>query len=208
MDGKGREFKGLWGGASYDRLTSLFGMGPDFYRKAVGEVRVPKDSIILDLGCGTGSLSIAFAQNLKGVKTVHGVDISADQLNHAKKKTDIFQQVFKFHHCSMDALPFPNEYFDVAATSMALHETPPMVRRGAIRETARVLKKEGLFVLVDWGRPWRRILAALWFPFLMFGKWQDNWRNTYVSLCNDAGLHLVEDGYINSITRRQVFKKG
>ena len=35
-------------------------------------------------------------------------------------------------------------------TSMAIHETPPEIRRAAIRETSRVLKKNGLFVLVDW----------------------------------------------------------
>jgi hypothetical protein len=35
----------------------------------------------------------------------------------------------------------------------------------------------------------------------------DNWRNVYSELCRQHGLQPKEDGYINSIVRRQVFQK-
>jgi len=207
MDDKGREFKGFFGGSGYDRLAVIMGMGGAFYRNAVGDLQVSQNIRALDLGCGTGSLSIALAEKIDGSSVIHGVDISDDQLEFSRKKTKEIPREFNFINCSMDQLEFKKNYFDVVATSMALHETPPDVRRGAIRETARVLKKGGVFVFVDWSRPRFGLLSMIWLPFLFFGEWHDNWNNTYRTLCEEQGLVLEEDKYINSLSRRQVFRK-
>src|SRR5512134_2326404 len=45
--------------------------------------RLPKGSRILDLACGTGTDAVWFAQN---GYSVHGVDISGEMLERAKKK--------------------------------------------------------------------------------------------------------------------------
>jgi len=108
----------------------------------------------------------------------------------------------------MDELPFEDGSFDCVMSSMAIHETPPAVRRAAIRETARVLKDGGTFIYVDWCKPKFGLLGIFWFPLVYFGKSNgDNWNNVYPELCRVAGLTPVEDYYINSIARRQVFKK-
>jgi demethylmenaquinone methyltransferase/2-methoxy-6-polyprenyl-1,4-benzoquinol methylase len=78
----------------------------------------------------------------------------------------------------MDELPYPDEYFDVVVTSMALHETPPEVRRKAIAQTARMLKKGGSFVLIDWSKPKFGLWGIVWFPMICWGEQnRDNWRN-------------------------------
>lgn len=207
MDGKGRAFTGFMGGAAYDRWTSALGMGLQFYRRAVGELELPAGARVLDLGCGTGSLSVALAEKLDGSAVIYGVDISDEQLDHAREKARGISGEFRFLNRSMDDLEFSDGYFDAVVTSMAIHETPPAVRRGAIREAGRVLKRNGLFVLVDWSRPRAGILAALWLPFLFFGDWKDNWHNIYRTICEERGFALREDSYINSMTRRQVFVK-
>jgi demethylmenaquinone methyltransferase/2-methoxy-6-polyprenyl-1,4-benzoquinol methylase len=204
---KGRSFQGAMGGANYDRWTDWFGMGPAFYRKAVFGLTLGRNVRILDLGCGTGSLSVALAERTCGGAKIFGVDISEDQLSRARQKTVTMPGQFEFVNCSMDELVYSDDCFDVVATSMALHETPCDVRRGAIREVARVLKPKGLFLLVDWSKPRWGLMAALWLPFLFFGEWRDNWNNTYYSVCEDSGLQRTDDSYISSLIRRQVFVK-
>jgi hypothetical protein len=50
--------------------------------------------------------------------------------------------------------------------------------------------------------------GIVWFPMICWGAQnRDNWRNVYPELCRQNGLQLKEDRYINSIARRQVFKK-
>ena len=108
----------------------------------------------------------------------------------------------------MDELPFPDGHFDLVMTSMALHETPPAVRRAAITETARLLRPGGTFLLVDWSRPRFGLWGIIWYPFCRWGEGnRDNWNNVYPELCRERGLKLKEDDYINSISRRQVFVK-
>lgn len=204
---KGREFKGIMGGASYERWATLFGMGRPFYRAAIGDAEFAPNAHVLDLGCGTGSLSGAIAEKLDHTAVIHGIDISDDQLNYAREQHQEHRCKTDFIKCSMDALSFGDGCFDVVITSMALHETPPAVRRGAIKEAARVLKRNGIFILVDWSRPKLGLLSAIWLPFLFFSDWKDNWNNVYCQLCDEQGLKLREDYYVNSLVRRQLFVK-
>jgi demethylmenaquinone methyltransferase/2-methoxy-6-polyprenyl-1,4-benzoquinol methylase len=163
----------------------------------------------LDLGCGPGALSYALAERAGPRAEIHGVDISDDQLSYARTHAGRFACRIEFHHASMDELPFPDASFDLVMTSMALHETPPPVRRGAIAETARVLKDGGTFVLVDWSRPRFGLLGIFWFPFVCHGEQnRDNWTNVYPALCHAQGMRLVSDTYLDSISRRQVFVRG
>jgi demethylmenaquinone methyltransferase/2-methoxy-6-polyprenyl-1,4-benzoquinol methylase len=203
---KGNAFEGFFGGANYRRLAALFGMGPVFYQAAVADIALGAGMKALDLGCGPGALSYALAENADPLAEIHGVDISDDQLNYARAHAGCFDCRLEFHHASMDELPFPDASFDLVMTSMALHETPPAVRRGAIAETARVLKHSGSFVLVDWSRPRFGLWGLLWLPLVCFGeKNRDNWTNVYPSLCQAQDMRLAADAYINSISRRQLF---
>ncbi|AEG59585.1 class I SAM-dependent methyltransferase [Desulforamulus ruminis] len=202
---KGRKFNGRIGGAAYDRWVSLMLMSQTYYQKAIGDLQLPPGSRVLELGCGTGSLSIALAERADRSSVFYGVDIAEDQLSYARVKTQEVPCTFQFINCSMDELIFEDQYFDAVITSLALHETPPAVRRGAILETARVLKPEGQFILVDWSKPRFGLMSALWLPFLFMGAWRDNWYNEYRLLCEAGGLVLVEDEYINSLIRRQRF---
>lgn len=208
MNKKGTEFKGFFGGANYKRIASIFGMNTDFYKKGVGSEKLQKGMKALDLGCGPGALSFALAENAHPESNIIGIDISNDQLNYASNCSKSFDCNIEFKNCSMDELPFNTESFDLVMSSMALHETPPNLRRKAINETARVLKSGGRFLLIDWSRPKIGLWGVLWAPFVSFGKNnKDNWYNIYTSLCLECNLICVDDSYISSIARRQVFIK-
>lgn len=208
MGNKGREFKGLAGGRHYRRMAALFGMGPGFYRKGIGNIKLGEGMKALDLGCGPGSLCFALAERAQKGSKITGIDISADQLSYARRYASGYPCELEFRRISMDSLPFPAEHFNIVMTSMAIHATPPKVRRAAVKETARVLKRGGVFLLVDWSMPCLGLWGIVWFPLVCWGKNNmDNWENVYPELCSDQGLIRKEDSYINSIARRQVFSK-
>lgn len=209
MERKGNEFKGWAAGRSYRNLARWFGFTDDFYRKAAGDLRITDGMRALDLGCGPGSLSFALAEDASRGAVIIGVDISEDQLVYARAECGRFDCELGFVNGSMDELPFPDGFFDVVVSSMALHEATPAVRRGAVAEVARVLRTGGVFVLVDWSKPKLGGWGVFWFPVVCWGEWnRDNWRNVYPDLCRRNGLELQGDVYVNSIVRRQVFGKG
>ncbi len=207
MEYKGREFKGMTGGAWYDRMAVMFGMGTGFYAKAMENVKLSTGQRVLDLGCGTGSTALALARMVGSGVHIDGIDISDTQLNHARNKASTVDCQLTFHNCSMDELSFADETFDLVIASMSLHETPEQIRRRALAEVSRVLKPGGDFILVEWSRPKPGIMSAVWLPFLFFGQWRDNWYNTYADICSNHGLHREADHYLNSLLRRQVFHK-
>lgn len=208
MHKKGRAFTGKKAGAHYKRWAGLFGFNTAYYHRAIGKIQLEETMKALDLGCGPGALCFALAEKARPASEIYGLDISDDQLDYARQHADKYHCTLTFQQGSMDELKFPDGHFDLVMTSMALHATPPEVRRAAIVETARVLKNNGRFLLVDWSKPKFGLWGILWFPFMRWGEMnQDNWRNTYRQLCEKQGLTLEEDAYITSIARRQVFRK-
>lgn len=52
-----------------------------------------------------------------------------------------------------ESLPYPDGHFDVVFSTFGLHELPTDVRRGAVREAARVLTTGGRIVVTDLDQP-------------------------------------------------------
>lgn len=111
---------------------------------------------VLDVATGTGEQAFAFATR---AAEVVGVDLSDAMLEIARRKNQ--RSNTKFQHADAVALPFPDESFDVACISFALHEMPRSIRQRALCELARVVRHAGRVVIVDWGLPKRRITSWL-----------------------------------------------
>jgi ubiquinone/menaquinone biosynthesis C-methylase UbiE len=211
MAKKGHVFDGIISGAVYDRMAALFGFGPSLIERAMDQIPVRPGQRILDLGCGTGLFCVALADHLGKNGEIHGVDLSKKQLDRAGDKLRKKGVPFVLHLCSMDDLPFGPASFDLVVSSLAIHAADPPVRRTAIRETARVLKPGGSFILVDWTRP-QTFLRRVWYfrfsPYVMGEIARDNWCNTYPDLCKNEGLLLQSDRFVSPYVRCQCFVKG
>jgi SAM-dependent methyltransferase len=91
---------------------------------------VPADvTTVLDIGCGDGIVSNALVE--RGIRTV-GIDISKIALQHFRG-TGIIG--------SINALPFPNSYFDLVLCAEVLEHLPPEIYRNALNETERITKR-------------------------------------------------------------------
>lgn len=100
---------------------------------------------IIDVGCGTGSLTnaIAAAANITGVV---GVDLSEAYLEHAKQNTNDARIAFSTGDAT--ALDFPNAKFDRAMSMLVLQFIPDADR--AIQEMKRVVRPGGVVAAAVW----------------------------------------------------------
>lgn len=95
---------------------------------------------ILEVGCGDGYFTSAFAQ--KGA-WVTGSDIARAMIDHAKKR----EPKLEWHAAPADQLDFAkNNSFDTVVVVLALQNIENL--SGAIAEAARVLKPKGSMVFV------------------------------------------------------------
>jgi len=207
MSEKGNEFGLLYGGRNYDIFATLLGFGHSYYEKAAGELPLEKGMKVLDLGCGTASLDIEIEKKAEHTCKVYGIDLSDTQLKYAHSKTKGMEEEISFYKGTMDELPFKNDAFDIVVTSVAFCETDEEVRRGSIKETSRVLRNGGYFVLIDCARPRMALTSVMLLPFFMLKTNEDNWNNTYVEICKNNGLVLDKEAYLKSYIRCQRFKK-
>jgi ubiquinone/menaquinone biosynthesis C-methylase UbiE len=101
---------------------------------------------ILEIGAGVGSATLDFAKSFNFERyTV--VDISQEYLSVAKKRFSNLNM--EFVHSSAENLPFQNEEFDLVFSVFLFHELPRSIRQKVIAESARVLKKSGMFAFAD-----------------------------------------------------------
>lgn len=103
-----------------------------------------EDSLILDVGCGTGKFTFSlyeFDSNLK----IHGVDLSEDMIGKAKSK--LRDEPIEFKVGDVENLPYESGSFDAITCSHSFHHYPD--QRKALSEMHRVLKKNGKLMIID-----------------------------------------------------------
>jgi SAM-dependent methyltransferase len=117
---------------------------------------------ILDIGCGSGSLTIELAKKNKATKVV-GIDHWGKQWEYSKKiceKNAEFEGVAEqvtFQKADAVALPFDDDTMDVVLSNLVFHEVGGVRdKKELVREALRVVKKGGRFVLQDLFL-WKRI---------------------------------------------------
>ncbi len=99
---------------------------------------------VLDVACGTGSLTKA-AQLEAGLKgKVVGLEASEKMLAVAQKKS----RGIEWRHGDLESLPFENNEFDRVICQFSMMFIPNRV--AAIKEMIRVCKPDGLVVIAIW----------------------------------------------------------
>lgn len=179
----------------YDKLT--FTERSRFRRKQIALIAPREGENVLDVGCGTGILSILSKLAVGETGRVCGIDIAPRMIEAAKRKATKFKLEVEFKSASVTNLPYPDRSFDVAVSSLMFHHLPPNAKKEGLREISRVLKEDGRFFLSDFGTP-RAVVAPLMFLLLI---WLSSTR--FQLLGKLPGL-IIESGFSDI----QLVKKG
>ena len=106
---------------------------------------------VLDVGVGTGNLSIPALERWPGVR-VTGVDASSEMIGAVetlvRDRLPGALDRFGGRVAFADEMPFPDASFDAAMSSFVLQLVPS--RPKALREIRRVLRPGGRFAFVTW----------------------------------------------------------
>lgn len=109
---------------------------------------------VLEIGCGTGTVTLMAAQRVGLNGAAVGIDPSPEMLARAlaKLKRSPLPQV-SFLTAGGDVLPFPAGHFDAVILFLVIHEMAHADRIASLREAVRVLKPEGHVVIGELRRP-------------------------------------------------------
>jgi ArsR family transcriptional regulator len=145
----------------WDRLREeLFGR--DFAPSALLSL-LPREWVVADLGCGTGSVLPVLAPH---VAHVIGVDASQEMLTAARSRLHELENV-ELRIGALESLPIDDNSLDAATLVLVLHHLASPV--DALREAARVIKPGGRLLIVDMApherEEYRQRMGHVWLGF-------------------------------------------
>jgi demethylmenaquinone methyltransferase/2-methoxy-6-polyprenyl-1,4-benzoquinol methylase len=159
---------------SYDLVNRIVTLGLDrkWRRLAAEECLRDKPQRVLDLGCGTGDLTVGLARLAGRGVAVTGLDYSLPMLKLAREKavrSGVASDV-DFLQGNAVNLPFRDASFDAVGISFAFrnltYKNP--LGRPHLDEVRRVLRPGGRYVIVESSQPLNGIVRAFFHVYLRF----------------------------------------
>ena len=96
-----------------------------------------KEGVLIDIGSGTGFLSIGIAKNTPNLK-VYGIDLSKKMIEIASANAKNLKNI-RFKHANAENLPFRDESVDLIVSTGSFHHWKHPIK--VYNECYRVLKK-------------------------------------------------------------------
>jgi SAM-dependent methyltransferase len=176
----------------YDPLQRWVMREPLLKGRLVAEARIEPGQVVLDLGCGTGTLAVLIKQRHRQANVV-GLDIDPRVVQQAARKARRAGVQVDFTQASALELPYPSARFDRVVSSLMLHHLSREQKQRAFSEAWRVLKPDGLLCVADFGRPHTRYTRSIARVLRHFEQVADNLDGLLPALTEQAGFAQVEE---------------
>ncbi len=146
--------------SQYDIHTNLMGLGVNGSnsRMVVEMAKIKPGDKVLDIGCGTGNLTLTAKKYAGPSGSAYGIDASPEMIEEARKKAKRSGLEAVFQIGLIEKIPYPDATFDIVINRLVIHHLPEDLKRRGLAEMLRVLKPGGRLFLVDFNPPANPIL--------------------------------------------------
>ena len=174
----------------YDPILKWVMREETFKRKLVAPANIQAGMNVLDLGCGTGTLTLMLKRAYPNAH-ITGMDGDPQVLRIAREKSHGLD--IQWDEGLASSLPYPNSSFDRVVTSLVIHHLATEDKRRAFKEIYRVLDPQGELYVLDFGVP--HSPTARFITGYMHGLEEaaDNFDGLIPQFIRDAGFRSVNE---------------
>jgi len=135
----------------YDWVVQIMALGQAhcLRGKTIEFAQIAPGECVLDVGCGTGDLTLLAKEHAGSTGQVCGIDAASEMIELARRKAARQKADIDFRVGVVERLPYPDDSFDVVLSSLMMHHLPADLKPIALAEVRRVLKLNGRLVIVD-----------------------------------------------------------
>ena len=175
----------------YDFAVNITGFGKKFRQKVLTATPLPKSGNVLDIGCGTGTMTRLMARRVPSA-TIIGLDPDPQILVIARRKAQKEKLAIVYVQGTAQRLPFPDRHFALVTSTLMFHHLKRDAKETMLREVHRVLKPKGKFVLTDFSKPKHFLLSPLAWLALWVEEGRENVQGKIPAMLKTAGLRKVQ----------------
>jgi ubiquinone/menaquinone biosynthesis C-methylase UbiE len=145
---------------------------------------------VLEVGCGTGSLTLAAKKQAGASGKVFGIDIIPGMIELSRQKAAQANEEISFQLGGIDDIPFPANQFDIVMCSFMIFHMSEKTRRKGIAEIYRVLKPQGRLLVLDLALPTQPLSRAI--AKLIFGGMLEHELGELLPMLEASGFSEIE----------------
>jgi ubiquinone/menaquinone biosynthesis C-methylase UbiE len=178
----------------YDAVVGATTRERTFKEALIRQADVQPNHRVLDVACGTGTLSVWIKKGCPQSE-VFGIDGDSDILSFAVKKASRAGVSVEFDKAMSFDIPFPDAHFDRVVSSLFFHHLNWQDKNRTAREMYRLLRPGAQLHIADWGKAANVAMRTLfWTVQLLDGykNTQDNVSGKLVEVFESAGFAEVE----------------
>jgi ubiquinone/menaquinone biosynthesis C-methylase UbiE len=179
---------------SYDSYMRKVTLGREHVlrKTTVDLAGIKPGDYVLEVGCGTGTLTLAAKRQAGLTGRVFGIDIIPGMIEASKRKAAEAQEEITFQEGSIDKIPFTESTFDVVMCSFMIFHMSEETRQKGIAEIHRVLKPGGRLMILDLAMPPQPIHRAI--AKIAFGGMLEHDLRELIPFMEATGFTDVEFG--------------
>lgn len=178
----------------YDPVVRLTTREAAFKAALLAQAQIQPGQRVLDLACGTATLTITIKQ-AHPQATVIGIDGDPAILRQARAKAQRTGAEIQFDKGLSYELPYADESFDFVFSSLFFHHLTHENKLRTLAEVRRVLKLGGEFHVADWGAPQNALmkLASQGIVLLDGATTKDNFAGRLPEFIRQSGFEAIEE---------------
>ncbi len=190
-----RALRYRWLTPAYDLIVRLLVRERAFKKALIEQAGIEPGQVIVDLGCGTGTLAIAVKQQFPDTEVI-GIDGDEQILAVARRKAKRAHLDIRFHHALAQAIPLPQGHADRVLSTLFFHHLLGEDKVQVAREALRILKPGGQLHIADWGQASNGLMRMVFLPVQLldgFDRTADHVQGKFLPILIGAGFVSVSE---------------